>query len=228
MKKAVYLLALALGATSMSAEAQKNTFLVYGGLGYSRTIDPIDNLTKSFDIDLGVGYQFNHHWTVGLTGGYGTSRYKPDGASDWALSDAYRFGPFVRYTQPVNKIFAYWLQGEVAGVGGYTGTTGTRTRTTKFSGTEGYIKPGLSIFFCGTWAINFDLGGIGYGTYKDRGAVKSTDAFAFDFGRTINAGVSVNIGGPSKGKKFKKHRNSEEDQDGYEDWKRKRRSNEDE
>lgn len=224
MKKAIYLLALALGATGFSAQAQKNTFLVYGNLGYNYQLDDSDNESKSFNLNLGVGYQLDHHWTIGVEGGYGTYRDRLANTTPWRLMDMYNFGPFVRYTKPVNKIFAYWVQAGVQGVGGYVGTSANRTRAARINGTGAYIKPGVSVFFCGPWALNFDLGGIAYSSLKERGAPNRTNNFGFDFGRQVNLGVSVNIGSPSKGKKFRKHRNAEQDQDGYEDWKRRRNS----
>lgn len=224
MKKAIYLLALALGTAGISAQAQKNTFLVYGNVDLGYQMDRDDNRAKGFALNLGVGYQFSHNWTIGVEGGYNTFRVRPDGVDDWALSDAYRFGPFVRYTKPVNKIIATWVQAGVSAVGGYTGTTDTRVRTTKYTGTYSYIKPGVSVFFCDRWALNFDLGGIEYASTKNRGDVNRDNSFNIGFGQQFNAGVSVNIGHTSKAGKFKKHRNSEDREDGYEDWKRRRHS----
>lgn len=226
MKKAIYLLALALGATAMTASAQKNTVLVYGNLGLGTGINSTDDKSTDFGLNLGVGYQFNHNWTVGLTGGYDTWRTKANGATDWGFTDNYKFGPFVRYTQPVNKIFALWLQGEFTGFGGYSGTTANRTRTGKFVGSQAMVYPGLSIFFKNTWALNFTVGGLGFKTQKAviPGVTSaSSNSFGLTIGDQVNAGVSVNLGTGNSGKKFKKHRNSEEDQDGYQDWKRKRR-----
>ncbi len=222
MKKAIYLLAIALGASAVSASAQKNTFLVYGDIGFAKTVDAMDNESKNFGLNLGVGYQINQHWTVGVLGGYNTSRYQPSGATTWDLNDSYGFGPFVRFQNPINKLFTVYAQAQYLGYGGYTGNTSTRNRTTRYSGSEFLIYPAIGMNLGRGWALNFDIGGIGYASETVRPSVVSTEGFAFTFGQTYNIGLSVNIPGYSHKGKFKKHHNSEED--GYDDWKNNRRN----
>ena len=68
-------LALLAVASVATANAQKNTFLLYGNAGVNT--GKTDNgaavgteTETAWNVSPGFGYQFNHHLTVGVQGGY--------------------------------------------------------------------------------------------------------------------------------------------------------------
>jgi len=223
MKKLICLFAVSLGlGTAMNA--QKNSILLYGDAGFYTSKSPSDDVSKGFNLNLGVGYQVGHNWTVGLTGGYGTDRFREDGQSHWDLQDAYSIAPFVRYTRPMGHLFTIYTQAEFGYLGTASGQTNMNSRV-NYNGVYGYIYPGIGINFAKGWALNFNVGGIGYSSVKLETSNDAQRNFGITLGQQVNAGLTWNIFCNTKGGKFRKHHNREKenDNDGYNSWKKDRR-----
>ena len=133
MKKII--LALLAVATIGTANAQKNTVLVYGNVGIAS--DKADNGNgneyKSLDwnINPGVGFQFTDNITVGLQGGIDnnfdewrnpTMDPTTGNLTGWARrameNREWTAGAFFRYTYPVNKTFSFFTQIDLSYVSG--------------------------------------------------------------------------------------------------------------
>lgn len=222
MKKLICLFAISLGlGTAMNA--QKNSVLLYGNVGLNTSKSPTDHATKDFNLSAGVGYQFSNNWTAGITGGYGTHRERPNGQNFWSVDDSYSIAPFLRYTRPLGSIFTVYNQVEFGYFGTASGATNINSRV-NYNGVYGYMYPGIGINFAKGWALNFDLGGIGYSSYKLETSNDAQRNFGFNFGQQVNAGLTWNIFCKSNGR-FKNHNNREreKDNDGYNSWKRDRK-----
>lgn len=184
--------ALLISGVATAAHAQPNSVLVYGDLGVHTTKDAADNKTRSFNINPGIGYQFNKNWTLGIAGGFGTSRYRPVTAKEWDFNNTYNAGVFVRHTMPVGKIFALFTQLEAGYKGMSMGNTGSNT-TTNANGFYAQLTPAVAVYVFDGFALNFGFGGIEYNTMKLSGATKANSSFDLTWGTQFNIGVSKNI-----------------------------------
>jgi len=190
MKKFI-LSALFIGGAAAAANAQANSVLVYGDLGIHTKKDASDNKTLGFNINPGIGYQFNKHWTLGVAGGFATNRTKPDGADDWTYTNRYNAGVFVRHTMPVGRIFALFTQVEA----GYMGQTAgvTDGASVNANGFYARLTPAVGVHVIDGFALNFGFGGIEFNTLKVSGASSATTSFDLTWGTQFNIGVSKNI-----------------------------------
>lgn len=223
MKKLICLFAVSFGVVA-GMNAQKNSVLLYGDLGLYTTKSSADYVTKSFNLNVGAGYQFDNNWTIGLTGGYTTFRDRPDGQNHWDLNDQYRLAPFLRYSRPLGNLFTFYTQGEFGYVGTAAGQTNQNTRVNE-NGVYAYVYPGIGINMGKGWALNFNIGGLGYQSIKLETVNNPDRSFGLSFGQHMNAGLTWNIPCQSKDKNFKKHHNKERDnEDGYDSWKRDRKN----
>lgn len=191
MKKLI-LSALMIGGAAMAAHAQPNSVLVFGDLGIHSTKDANDNKTRSFNINPGIGYQFNRNWTLGLAGGFGTARSRQVNQKEWNFTNTYNAGVFVRHTLPVGKIFAFFSQLEAGYKGMSIGNTGVNT-TTNANGFYAKLTPAVAVYVFDGFALNFGFGGIEYNTMKFSGASKASSAFDLTWGSQFNIGVSKNF-----------------------------------
>lgn len=176
----------------MAANAQANSVLVFGqmGIGSKKT----DNDTKTWHLDLnpGIGYQFNDNWTLGITGSFGTSRTRPNGVRDWAYTNTYSAGVFMRYTMPVGKFFAFYNQLEAGYIGRSVGNTGLNA-TTNYNGFRANLTPAVAIMVHDGFALNFAFGGVDFSTIKRAGTTNATTNFDLTWGTQFNIGVSKNL-----------------------------------
>lgn len=236
MKKILFALSFAMVGSTVAAVAQKNTLLQYGVVSVGTSKDANDNKTKSGSFDLGLGYQFDHNWTVGLAGGYGTDRARAANQNEWDLEDQYHIGPFVRYTLPLNRIFAIYNQLEAGYYGSSIGNTGVNTRNNT-NGFYATLSPAVQVTVGYGWNLNFGIGGINFTSFKPAGSTNSNanNNFEATFGSQFSVGISRNIScgrGHHMGK-FKKRGNRERlenenmDNDGYNRWKKSKRDRED-
>lgn len=191
MKK-FFLSAIMIGGVAMAAHAQPNSVLVFGDLGVHTTKDANDNKTRSFNISPGIGYQFNRNWTLGLAGGFETSRSRPVNTKDWNFNNTYNAGVFVRHTVPVGKFFAFFSQLEAGYQGRSIGNTGTNT-TLNANGFYAKLTPAVAVYVADGFALNFGFGGIEYNTLKFSGATKANSSFDLTWGTQFNIGVSKNF-----------------------------------
>lgn len=192
MKK-IFLSALFIGTAAVAANAQANSVLVYGDLGIHTKKDASDNKTFGFNINPGVGYQFNKNWTVGVAGGFATDRSKPDGATEWTFTNTYNAGAFLRHTMPVGRIFALYSQLEAGYMGETVGITGSGGGSAHANGFYAKLTPAIGVNIIDGFALNFGFGGIEFNTLKFSGASSSTTSFDLTWGTQFNIGVSKNI-----------------------------------
>lgn len=190
MKKII--LALLAVATIGTANAQKNTVLVYGNVGISS--DKADNGNgneyKSLDwnINPGVGFQFTDNITVGLQGGIMSNfdEWRSPMATPavgWdrrAMENReWTAGAFFRYTYPVSKVFALFTQVDLSYVSGQdvmenenrvvdnASNSVVETVTYNYdyyNGFQGTITPMVQVFVMDGMALNFSYGGLMYRT----------------------------------------------------------------
>lgn len=193
MKK--LLLALLCIATIGSAQAQKGSFLVYGNGAVSHTSDDaafVNSVNRTdWRINPGIGYQLSQHFTLGLQGSYHRSDYQ------WSL------GPFVRYTQPLTKIFSFYGQIDLS----YTSRDVSLTTYTNPSPgivmpmsvadrTDGFrtaITPAIMMNVYKGWAFNLATGGLNFTTESARNYSNTSTDFNLTLGQQFVFGVSKNI-----------------------------------
>ena len=191
MKKLI-LSALIMGSAAAAANAQANSVLVYGNIGYHSNKDASDNKTRSFNINPGVGYQFDQHWTVGVSGSFETNRQRLAGVKDWTYTNTYGAGVFLRNTCYLGKIFFIYNQLDAGYVGSTTGVANSSGSLTA-NGFRASFTPAIGVNVWQGFALNFSFGGVDYTTMKTTGISGSDNTFNFTWGTQVNVGVSRNI-----------------------------------
>jgi len=191
MKKVFVVAALAFFGM---ASAQKNTLLLGGNVGFSSEktefTGGIESKTSSFEFAPTVGYQFTDHWTAGLNSKIGTGKVETPTVAEIKTNE-FKIGPFVRYAQPLGGAFAVY--GDL-GAGYQKLKTESGSLTT--SDANGFyigFTPALFINFKNSFGLNFSIGGVGYSTLKDSDADIKQNNFDFNFGKTVNIGISKNF-----------------------------------
>lgn len=212
MKKLI--LALLAVATVGSASAQKNTFLVYGnaGVNWGKTDNGIVTGTDegtTWNINPGVGFQFNNHLTVGLQGGYGANKSVNTITNNkTTMTDReWQAGVFFRYTQPLNPTFNFWTQLDLGYVSGKSTheiitTTGTSSVVSNpaglnndmYNGFQAMLTPAIGVNVHKGLALNFGIGGLGYRTVNYEKNPTTMNNFVVTFGQQFNVGISKNFG----------------------------------
>lgn len=198
MKKLLLAL-LAVGGFA-SANAQKNTWLLYGNAGYaSSTVDYGFSSYRStaWGVNPGVGYQFSNHITVGLQGGYNNMKTPMSDGLNREINKDWSAGAFWRYTHYVGNIFFIYNQLELSYVAGSVQTEGLSNKS-NYDGVAGAWYPAIGAFVYKGLAMNFNIGGVGFSSLSGNpSSVGNPDVsrndFAITFGRTVNIGVSKNI-----------------------------------
>jgi hypothetical protein len=192
MKKLI--LALIAAGSIAAASAQQNSILLYGDLGLTTVRS--DTLAKitNWNANIGIGYQFNHNWTLGLQLMWGQNATK-SAAAIKNTDNMYSVGPFARYTHYIGKseTFYWFSQADIDYQGGYHTNEGNPA-TNKQTGIYVDVYPALGINVGHNLCLNFSIGGINYGTEKLQGAAYSTNTFNFTFGQMANLGISKNFG----------------------------------
>ncbi|MGN6567611.1 MAG: porin family protein [Flavipsychrobacter sp.] len=212
MKK--FLLAiLALGSVA-TANAQEHSWLVYGNVGITTQKDANKNNFLTWNVNPGIGYQFNTHWTVGLNLGWSQNSEKAYGDNNRTTINGYEIGPFVRYTRDLgtNGLFYYFGQLQASYMGGYT-TYGSDPSYAKHTGFDIMAYPAIGMHVGKCWGINFSIGGIDYSTDKYDGAANANNSFQFTFGQQMNIGAQWTFGGHGGHKMHGKHHKSDNDED---------------
>jgi hypothetical protein len=212
MKKLI-LAILAVG-TITSAQAQKaGSILIYGSVGYGtdKVTDndglpgSLDAVTKerTWNFSPAVGYQFNENWTIGLQlNMVGTKvTHDNDGMDDEATARDMEIGPFIRHTMPITPTFFVFNQLNLSYHSGTAnfddGVVGTPDIETQHNGFGISWFPAVGVNFTKCMALNFSFGGLGYHnvTTDLAGPAEAKDSgFNFNFGQTVNIGISANIG----------------------------------
>jgi len=185
MKK--ILLALVATCSMIAANAQSNSVLLYGNTSVTA-----DNQWARTDWSLtpGVGYQFNTNWTVGVNVSWAQNQ---NGTGHDTVMNYYHFGPFVRYTHTISKLFYCYAQLDVNYMGSYR-TPGDHAADLKATGFGAGITPALGINLGKGYGLNLSLGSLSYSsTTPDGGSAIST--MDFSFGKVLGVGISKNFGG---------------------------------
>lgn len=178
------------------ANAQKGTILVGGNIGY--TSEKIDRevsalKTNTFQFSPKVGYQFHDNWTAGAEFVVESSKTNNGGLEGKANN--FKAGAFVRYTMPLNETFSVFAD---LGAGFQnqkikTNDNGVFLSESKADGFYAGVTPALFINMKKGFGLNFSIGGLGYETL----AIDSEDVdyskFSFNFGKTVNIGISKNF-----------------------------------
>ncbi len=176
-------------ASFFVSQAQTGTVLVGGNVGIATNSDD----QTSLNFNPFVGYQFNNNWTAGLA--FGLASQKQDDAGDTYKTTALAVGPFVRYTHSISDIFSVFGQFEAQ----YVNAKSKFNSTTVGEG-NGFglnLYPAVFVNVKNGFGLNFDFGGINYASVKPKGG-SAENAFQFNFGKTINIGISKNFGGKKK------------------------------
>ena len=192
MKKLI--LALLAAATVATANAQEpHSILLYGDASLSTNRDPSLYKTTNWDANIGVGYQFNQNWTLGLKLMWGQNATK-DSAGTKNTDNLYSVGPFARYSKYFGKseIFFWYGQFDFDYQGGYHTNEGNPA-TDKHTGVYAGFYPALGVNIHHGLALNFNVGGINYATDKVQSATNSNNSFNLTFGHSVNIGISKNF-----------------------------------
>ena len=177
------------------ANAQKGSILVGGNIEYtSKNTDFQGDERKEseFGFSPKVGYQFNDNWTVG--GEFTVASSKDDRGMTEYKTNAFKIGAFVRYSVPLSSTFSVFAD---LGAGfknqtdkSYTGNTSTKA---KADGMYVGITPALFINMKKGFGLNFSIGGLGYETLSYDNNGPDVNEFYFNFGKTVNIGISKNF-----------------------------------
>ncbi|OXB05902.1 outer membrane beta-barrel protein [Flavobacterium pectinovorum] len=198
MKKMLLILALAMFSF---ANAQKGTILVGGNIGF--TSEKNDNQgeerkSNSFGFSPKVGYQFHDNWTAGvefaLSSSKSTFSLNSIGESE-SKFNAFKVGAFVRYSVPLSETFSVFAD---LGAGFQNQKNkdyinGSLTSESKADGLYAGITPALFINMKKGFGLNFSIGGLGYETLSFDTSDTDVSKFYFNFGKTVNIGVSKNF-----------------------------------
>lgn len=192
MKKLILAL-LAMGTIATANAQEPKSILLYGNLSLT-TVDNADR-TKNTDwmASPGIGYQFNHNWTIGASVAWGQSAEKNTAGVSTTIND-YRVGPFARYSRYIRKseTFFWFSQLDFQYAGGYT-TQGGNPATAKHNGIYVGLFPALGVNVGRGLCLNFNIGGLNYATDKYSNASYSRNEFNFMFGQQMNFGISKNF-----------------------------------
>ncbi len=204
MKKTLIIFALALVSF---ANAQKGTVLVTGNFSYSSQKVKYNNTVQqnqyeNFSISPKIGYQFNDNWTVGgefsFFKNYNEYFYNSSYLNASYDQKGFSVGAFMRYSKPLNETFSFYTD---LGIGihkikenrlNYDGFQYYNTLS-KGNGFYTNITPALFINIKKGFGLNFNIGGLSYGTinYDNNGGDNKN--FNVNFGKTISIGVSKNF-----------------------------------
>lgn len=195
MKKMLLILALSVFGF---ANAQKGTILVGGNIGFSSTNRDFQtgkDKNNQFNFSPRVGYQFNDNWTVGGEFVVASSKTEYEGITETESKlTNFKAGAFLRYSVPLSEIFSVFAD-LGAGFQNEKSTTYMETGSSKSKGDGIYadITPALFINMKKGFGLNFSIGGLGYEALSYDNNGPDVKRFYFNFGQTINIGVSKNF-----------------------------------
>ena len=185
MKKTISTIAL-IFIVWTSANAQKNSLLLYGNLNYEyHQKTPTTGLTSESSLlgfSPGIGYQFTDHLTVGVNMSTEAEKYD----SDDDKSTAFSVGPFVRYAYTLSDIFAVYGQLNVNSVSEkYSGI--------KSNGVSAVLFPAIGVNLKNGFALNFNFGSLAYKQTQVKGDGEMNQSFGLSFGSGFGFGISKNF-----------------------------------
>lgn len=200
MKKLVLLAAVVFGVTTMNA--QKNSILLGGNVGYSHTENKAGGTKDkldSYDWSPYLGYQFTDHLTIAADVSFKKSDLDSKQLTELGnLLDGdtktTRIGGFLRYTQPLSETFAVY--GDLGAGWQQSKTQGHNLLTNYKEKADGFyigFRPTLFINFKNNFGLNFSIGGIEYSELKEKGTDRKTSGVDVTFGNAFNIGISKNF-----------------------------------
>ncbi len=233
MKSLLLLTTAALLSGSVLAQNAGNV-LVYGSIGYASNKNTVDQNTGSsiatstqryhlFNSGLGVGYQLDRHWTLGISAGLMASKNRTSDTLAGVGSPIERYtsfsiGPFARYTKHFGGPFFAFGQLEA----GYVGSRYTREFTGTVQRGEDYgdglytrLYPAFGIQVSRHTALAFSFGGIqyDYNEVEPNGGIPtnvvstSNSSFNTTFGQQANLTVQWHFGDKARGpRRFRRMR----------------------
>ena len=192
MKKLILAL-LAVGTIATANAQEPKSILLYGDATLATNRSDSLFKTTNWDANIGIGYQFNHNWTLGLKVMWGQNATK-DSAGTKNTDNVYSVGPFARYSHYIRKseTFFWYGQFDFDYQGGYHTNEGNPA-TAKHSGIYVGVYPALGINVGRGLCLNFNIGGLNYATDKNPDNTYSTNTFNFSFGHQANIGISKNF-----------------------------------
>lgn len=233
MKKLI--LGLLAVTTIATADAQKNSILLYGNLGLNMENTDFGptgptNDWLAWNVNPGVGYQFSNHFTVGIQGSFGMRRSETtvllptrDSVYTSTWTD-WKAGVFGRHTYYINDMFMIWNQVDVSYEGGSMKGESVAAITTStedtYTGFSAMYTPAFAMNVYKGLALNFSFGGIGFSTNQWDIAAVTNNKFNVTFGQQVNFGITKNFKCTPKRapkdpgmemRKMKKHQADEED-----------------
>jgi hypothetical protein len=175
-----------------SGRAQKGSALLFGNLGYGSRTSSSNVKESNYYFWPGLGYQFNPHWTSGVSMQFSAQKIEVSAGHD--RSRDFQVGPFIRYNHTLGPIFSFFSQANLSYLTAvYLPADQAKIRQ---SGFEGYLYPAIAMSVKKGWALNFSFGGIRYRTSKyDMPDLPESRSFNVDFGNHLEAGISKNFGG---------------------------------
>ncbi len=191
--KRLILALIAAGSIATANAQQPHSILVYGDLGLQTVRSDSLAKTTNWHANIGVGYQFNHNWTLGIKVMWGQDAFKAS-TGEKNTENHYSVGPFARWSHYIGKseTFFWYDQLDFDYMGGYHTNEGNPA-TNKHTGIYVGLYPAIGINVGHGMALNFNVGGINYMTDKLQGAANSTNTFNFTWGTQFNVGVSRNF-----------------------------------
>lgn len=201
MKKLVLLAAVVFGLTTMNA--QKNSILLGGNVGYSHTENKTGgskDKVDSYDWSPYLGYQFSDHFTIAAQVSFQKSDLDKNQLTDLSLTSGdlktTKIGGFIRYTQPLSETFA--IYGDLGAGWQETKTKGKYENPSvnyeqKADGFYIGFKPALFINFKNNFGLNFSIGGIEYNHLKEKKSDSKSNGVDVTFGNAFNIGISKNF-----------------------------------
>ena len=192
MKKLILAL-LAVGTIATANAQEPKSILLYGDATLATNRSDSLFKTTNWDANIGIGYQFNHNWTLGLKVMWGQNATK-DSAGTKNTDNVYSVGPFARYSHYIRKseTFFWYGQFDFDYQGGYHTNEGNPA-TAKHSGIYVGVYPALGINVGRAVCLNFNIGGINYTTDKYTTATYAINTFNLNFGHQANIGISKNF-----------------------------------
>jgi hypothetical protein len=167
MKKMTIALGL-MFTMAIGAQAQQKSILAYGG---------IDGGNGEYNLDLGIGYQFDQSLTAGIN-----IMNQSDGYAGTSAPVKFMAGPFLRYTKPMTQLISLYGQADLSFGSGNS-----------VSATSLNFTPGAQINIKNGLALTMNLGNISW--YRTSSGSVSASNNYFNLGRGFMFGIQKNFGG---------------------------------
>ena len=185
MKKLLLITAILFyGVTSAQ---EKGTWVFGGELNFSNGESEYQDSTSdynAFGITAKTGYVFiKNNLELGLGLGYSTSKNESYDYNYENKYNSYTISPYIKKYLPINDIFSFFLQGEVA-----FSNYNRKEKYDNYDNTDGNtffigLRPGFVYFVTKNIALNANIGALGYSTnkYKSDNITESkSNSFSFN------------------------------------------------